>query len=305
VSAAVCTFFNRTAPFNGLVVAGMILVMIAASQLSPMGTPIFGGRSFFGVVRVVEAKDQSFHLLQHGSTVHGRQNLPAGTSCDPQAYYHPSSPVGELFRQSGLRFKNVGVIGLGSGGLACYAQAGDTWTFFEIDPLVERVARDPRLFTFLQNSPGKLDVVIGDGRKKLEESASGSYDLIVLDAFSSDSVPVHLLTRDALQLYLSRLRPGGMIAYHISNRYLELEPVVGSLAAAQRLVAVARLDDQVPAEDAARGRIGSNWVVMGATEAPLKMLQARPGWRTISEHSTRREWTDDYSNLLETVRFLR
>ena len=305
VSAAVCTLFNRTAPFNGLVVAGMLLVIVVASKLSPMGAPVFAGRSFFGVLRVIEAKDQSFHLLQHGSTVHGRQNLPAGPSCDPQAYYHPASPVGELFRESGIRFRNVGVIGLGSGGLACYAQAGDRWTFFEIDPLVERVARDAQLFTFLQNSPGAVDVVIGDGRKKLEETAPGSYDLIVLDAFSSDSVPVHLLTRDALQLYLSRLRGGGIIAYHISNRYLELEPVVGTLAAAQGLTAVARLDDRVPLADAARGRIGSNWVVVARTGEPLQRLNERPGWRLISSASSRRVWTDDYSNLLETVRFLR
>jgi SAM-dependent methyltransferase len=305
VSAAVSTFFNRTWPFNGMVVGGMLLVIIVASRLSPMGVPVFAGRSFFGVMRVIEAKDQSFHLLQHGSTVHGRQNLPAGAACDPQAYYHPSSPVGELFRESGLRFRKVGVIGLGSGGLACYSQAGDQWTFFEIDPLVERVARDARLFTFLQNSRGMAEVVIGDGRKKIEEVAPASFDLVVLDAFSSDSVPMHLLTREALQLYLSRLRPGGIIAYHISNRYLQLEAVVGTLAAAQRLVAVARLDDHVPPADAARGRIGSNWVVVASSEAPLKRLESRPGWRVISTRTTRREWTDDYSNLLETVRFLR
>ena len=124
----------------------------------------------------------------------------------------------------------MAVVGLGSGGLACYAEAGDDWTFYEIDPLVERIARDPRYFTYLQNSRGDLNVVLGDGRLTLQRATPGAYDLIVLDAFSSDAIPVHLLTREAVELYMSRLRTDGVVAVHISNRYLNLEPVLGALA---------------------------------------------------------------------------
>jgi len=150
------------------------------------------------------------------------------------AYYNAKGPVGDLFRAAGP-FTNVGVVGLGSGALSCYAERGTSWTFFEIDPLVERIARDPALFTFLQNARGQIDVRIGDGRKKLEEAAAASFDLIVIDAFSSDAIPVRLLTREALQLYISRLKPGGLIALHISNRFLHLEPVVAAVVAATGL----------------------------------------------------------------------
>ena len=151
--------------------------------------------------------------------------------------------------------------------------------YFQIDPLIERIARDPGLFTFLQNTNGQVAVEIGDGRKKLEEAAPGSFDLIVIDAFSSDSVPVHLMTREAVDLYASRLRPGGIIALHISNRYVQLEPVIAAIVAPTDLFALTKFDSDLPAADAARGRLPSHWVLLTAEADRLAPLGQKPGWR--------------------------
>ena len=293
---------NRTVVFNALVVLIALLIPIAGSGRTSLGELVFADRSFFGVSRVIEGPERAYHLLQHGSTVHGRQNLPARTSCEPLSYYNAKGPVGDLFRAAGP-FTNVGVVGLGSGALSCYAERGTSWTFFEIDPLVERIARDPALFTFLQNARGQIDVKIGDGRKKLEEAAAASFDLIVIDAFSSDAIPVHLLTREALQLYISRLKPGGLIALHISNRFLHLEPVVAAVVAATGLRGLSELEDQIPAGDAAHGRYQSHWVVIATNDERFTALGAQPGWRLLRSEVRVSAWTDDYSNLLNSIQW--
>jgi spermidine synthase len=253
------------------------------------------------VHRVIDAADHSFHLLQHGSTTHGRQEMPAVDSCEPTGYYHPYNPIGQLFAIAHGRFKRVAVVGLGSGALACYARNGDLWTFYEIDPVVERIARDPRYFTYLQNSAGRVDVVLGDGRLTLQRAMPGAYDLIILDAFSSDAIPVHLLTREAVDLYLSRLQPSGIVAIHISNRYLNLEPVLAALASRDGLTAWASVDDRIPDRDAARGRFASHWVMMARTREPLADLAGRSGWHTAAMSARVKPWTDDYSNILQVL----
>ena len=293
---------QRVAP--ALVVAVAILLTVVESSRSKRGQLIFADRSFFGVARVSVAPDGASHLLHHGSTLHGLQNLPADTACEPQSYYGSGGPVGELFGTAGPDFTNVAVVGLGAGGLACYAAPGTKWTFFEIDPLIERVARDPGLFTFLRNSQGQIAVEIGDGRKKLEDAAPRSFDLIVIDAFSSDSVPVHLMTREAVDLYASRLRPGGIIALHISNRYLQLEPVIAAIVAPTELRALTRVDADVPAADAARGRIPSHWVLLTAEANRLADLAREPGWRALKGQPGIHAWTDDYSNILKSLRWV-
>ena len=287
-----------------LVVAVAILLTVVESSRSKRGKLIFADRSFFGVARVSITPDGASHLLHHGSTVHGVQSLPADRSCEPQSYYDAAGPIGQLFGASGLDFTNVAVVGLGAGGLACYAAPGTKWTFFEIDPLIERVARDPGLFTFLRNSRGQIAVEIGDGRKKLEDAAPGSFDLIVIDAFSSDSVPVHLMTREAVDLYASRLRPGGIIALHISNRYVQLEPVIAAIVATTDLFALTKSDNDVPAADGARGRLPSHWVFLTAEANRLAALGREPGWRALRSQPAIHGWTDDYSNLLKNLRWV-
>jgi hypothetical protein len=291
---------NRTVLFNALIVLIALLFPVAGSGRTSLGELVFADRSFFGVSRVIEGPGRAYHLLQHGSTVHGRMNLPSGSSCEPLSYYHVNGPVGDLFRAAGP-FSAVAVVGLGSGALACYAAPGTSWTFFEIDPLVERIARDPSLFTFLQNARTPIAVRIGDGRKKLEEAAVSSFDLIVIDAFSSDAIPVHLLTREALELYASRLTRGGLIALHISNRFLYLEPTVSAIVAETGLRGVSKLDDRIPSVDAARGRYQAHWIVLATNEDRLAVLRRESGWRPLQNEAGVRGWTDDYSNLLDTI----
>jgi hypothetical protein len=291
-------FVNRPAAFGAM---SLMFVGVIAFGLSGAGTALFTARSFFGVHRVVEAPDHSYRLLQHGSTSHGRQELPADASCEPTGYYHRSNPIGQLFGAGAGHFEHVAVVGLGSGGLACYAEQGDEWTFFEIDPVVERIAREPQYFTHLQNSRGGVKVVIGDGRLSLERTNPGTYDLIILDAFSSDAIPIHLLTREAVDLYLSRLRSDGIVAVHISNRYLNLEPVLGALARQQGLFVLANFDNSIPDELKKRGRFASHWVLLARGPERLASLKGRPGWRSAMTNERVKPWTDDYSNILQVL----
>ncbi len=285
-------FANHTAPFG--LMALLCVGVIAFGRPSTAGNVLHAARSFFGVHRVIDSLDHSHHLLQHGSTTHGRQEMP-GTGCAPSGYHHPAGPIGQLFLISGERFPDVAVVGLGGGALACYAQPGDRWTFYEIDPVVEGIARNPRYFTFLQNSPGTLNVVLGDGRLTLQRAAPATYNLIVLDAFSSDAIPVHLLTREAFALYLSLLKPDGIVAVQISNRYLNLEPVLAALAEQDGLFALAKIDDHIPEAD--RGHFPSHWVMLSRRRQPLARLAGAAGWRPPVGRAHVRPWTDDYSNI--------
>jgi spermidine synthase len=195
----------------------------------------------------------------------------------------------------------VAVVGLGTGALACYAGPAQHMTFFEIDPLVERIASNPRLFTYLQHSRGTADIVIGDGRKLLEGMPAAVYDLIILDAFSSDSVPVHLMTREALRLYVSRLHPEGIVAFHISNRYLDLESVLAATVATEGLFAIANRDVAVPSAEEKAGRSPSHWVIFSGNRRTLASMVGQAGWRDLQVKPTVAAWTDDYSNILDAL----
>jgi hypothetical protein len=293
---------NRTAPFNAVIAVLALALLPAGAVRSLHGDLIFAGRSFFGISRVIESTDHAYRVLQSGSTLHGRENLPAGQTCVPQSYYDPAGPIGQLLRQSRRRIDDAAVVGLGSGALACYTEPTSHWRFYEIDPLVERIARDPRLFTFLATTRGRISIETGDGRKLLEAAPAGQFDIIVLDAFSSDAVPVHLLTREAIALYMSRLRTGGVVAIHISNRYLDLEPVLASIADGERLPAFGNFDEEISAADASRGRTASHWVVMGRSIEDLQGLGDTPGWHRLSPVAGVLAWTDDYSNLFRSLR---
>jgi spermidine synthase len=291
-------FAKRLNPIDiiTLVLAGIITFGGAGDN----ATVLAAERSFFGVHHVIDAPDHSFHALVHGSTTHGRQQMPAGSTCAPVGYYHPANPIGQLFQHSGRHFSKVAVIGLGAGALACYATPEDHWTFYEIDPVVERIARNQKYFTYLANARGRVGVVIGDGRIRLQH-ASDTYDLIILDAFSSDAIPIHLLTRDALQLYFSHLAPDGVVAVHISNIYLDLEPQLAALAREQQLFALANKDTIIPKQDTAVGRFPSHWVMLARTSEPLQALIGKPGWRAPDDSRHVRVWTDDYSNILQAL----
>ena len=251
-------------------------------------------RSFFGIYKVEE--EGPYHTIFDGTTIHGVQRMGDRVP-EPLSYYNPAGPVGKLFRAMGTGpgrpAARTGIVGLGAGGLACYAQPGERWTFFEIDPDVARIARDPKLFTYLRDCPGSFDVKLGDGRKSIERTRRGEFGLITIDAFNSDSVPVHLLTREALSLYLDRLRPKGLLLFNISNRFVNFEPVLANLARDLRLTcAINQL--RVNEAQSERHWDSSTWAVMTRDRGIVDRLN----WRACKRDPGAQVWTDDFSNVL-------
>ncbi len=256
-------------------------------------------RGFFGVNRVHRDASAGFVRLYHGTTLHGMQSLAPERACEPLTYYHPTGPVGQLLsaRSAGDQALTVGVVGLGAGSLAAYMGPEDDLTFYEIDPEVERIARDPACFSFLSACAPETKVVLGDGRLSLAEEPAGRFDVLVLDAYSSDSLPVHLLTREAVTLYLEKLAPGGVLAFHISNRYFDLSPVFAAHASEQGLSGLVRLDGAAT-EEAERGKTSSEWLLLARDAEDLSMVASDPSWQPLDLATQTRVWTDDFSSPL-------
>jgi len=295
----VCLAFAGRRLRLGLAVGALVLV-----GTLPVGkrttTTLFRERSFFGVVQVVDDPAAGLHRLVHGNTTHGAQSTSPERRREPLSYFSRTGPIGQALTElpGGAARSRVAVIGLGTGSLACYGEPGQRWTFYEIDPTVARVARDPRLFTFLRDCPPDIDVVLGDARLSLTRAPSHQMDLLVVDAFNSDAIPVHLLTRQALALYLDKLSPDGMIAVHITNRYLDLRPVLGDLARDAGLSGLVREDRDVPETDHLAGKSASVWVVAARRPAALGRLGDDPRWRPLEAPAKPRVWTDDFSNIV-------
>lgn len=259
-------------------------------------------RSFFGIHKVWVDGNGDYTLLSHGTTVHGVQARAPGRRGEPLAYYHEEGPAGQVFDQLDGSVRDVAVVGLGSGGLSCYRRPLQTWTFYEIDPVVLRLARDGGPFDFLETCAPEADVVLGDARLSLRHE-SRTFDLIVLDAFTSDAIPIHLLTREAVELYLSRLNPDGLLLFHISNGYLDLRPIVARVARELGLAARAQLF--VPREEA-RGTwlIASEWIVLAPDPDRLAFLNGDDRWDVLNG-SDASLWTDDFSNIVGVLRWIR
>jgi hypothetical protein len=266
-------------------------------------------RSFFGVHQVLETADGTHRLLFHGTTIHGAERVRTAEGRaiegkpEPLTYYYFGGPISDVVAAvRGARggvLTDVAAVGLGTGSLACHKREGERWTFFEIDPEVIRIARDEKLFRFLTHCAPGAPVVAGDARLTLAASVN-LYDLIVLDAFSSDSIPVHLLTREAVAGYLSRLKPNGAIAVHVSNRHMELRSVVAAVAAAEGLVAYAKLDDG--ANNFLKDyRANADVMVLARRAADLGDIPSRPGWHPADPQQGITPWTDDYSDLLRAI----
>ncbi len=272
----------------------VLCALLVASQLALLVSSDVGvidrRRTFYGSLSVKASDDQ--HLLYDGTTLHGTQFLQS-RSDEPTTYYARSGPLGDVFRSR--TFRDVAVVGLGAGTVAAYGEPGQTMTFFEINPAVVSVARDPDLFTYLTDSAADIHVVTGDGRLGLQEVPDASEDLIILDAFSSDSIPVHLLTREATRMYAARLRPGGLLAFHISNNIFDLRSVLRADADDLGWVGIVGSDD---GDDP--GATPSIWVVLAHTAQDLEGLDGRPEWTPLPSRST--TWTDDYSSVLRVLR---
>jgi hypothetical protein len=261
-------------------------------------------RSFFGVNRIQLDDSKEFLLLVHGNTVHGAEHRDPARRDEPLTYYSKEGSVGQLFSILEARggIDHVGLTGLGIGTTLCYRQPGQHWTIYEIDPIVVRFARDTRYFHYLEDCAGDTPIQLGDARISLAKAQRGQFDLLVFDAFSSDSVPVHLVTREALALYLDKLAEHGVIAFHISNRHIDLQPVLANLAADAGLVAWAQAHRTTAAMREQDYKVDSQWVVMARRPEDVGALPSDSRWRRLEPHPGLHLWTDDYSNILGAMR---
>jgi len=267
----------------------------------PPGQTLLAERNFFGVARVTLGAGGVFRYLVYGGTLHGRQFVDPARQCEPLAYNHRSGPLGDLFRQYQGRpaAGNVAMIGLGTGSMIAYAQPGESWTIYEINPAVVALAQNTNCFTFLNRcAAAPYRVVPGDARLRLREAPAGHYGLIAVDAFNSDAIPVHLLTREAIRLYVGKLADGGLLVLHISNRYLDLEPLLAALARDAELAALGRDDAHLSQQELAEGKEASQWVVLARRTEDLGLLRDDPKWTALKEQPRLAPWTDDFSNLL-------
>jgi hypothetical protein len=305
VAAAFSMLFYRR-PI--MVVASLIALFAVFDAFGHMQGGRIYERSFFGVHKVDRRNNGEFRVLSHGTTIHGAMRIrnadgtPFTGRPKPLTYYHPDGPIAETLnavphRNGGRR---LGVIGLGAGAHACNGGDGDRWTFFEIDPLVVKIATDPTQFRFLSTCAPSARLILGDARLTLAREPHHAFDNLLVDAFSSDSIPVHLMTKEALALYVDRLAPGGILTMHISNRHMELASVVASLA--RELGLVAKVKNYHPPDgvwDFDRA-VSTSVVVLARDVAHLGGLDAPAGWTSIPDRKTP-VWTDDFSNIVTAL----
>ncbi len=289
---------QRRPPAFALCIAALLL-----GSVRPPWTDdtIWSGRSFFGIYRVTESEDPARRTLIHGTTNHGGQWMPGEGVVKPTTYYTASSPAVEMLgkiraRSGGLR---IGVVGLGPGALAYYRRAGEQWRYFEIDPLIAWLATDSGYFELMPRRAPAMPIVLGDARLSLAQEPDGHFDLLVLDAFSSDAIPAHLLTQEAIALYASKLGPNGVLLFHTSNRLLDLEPVlagaVSELSFAARMGRTAHVD-----KSANPTATSSAWVAMATDAAALDALELGANWEPL-DLSRQQRWRDDFSNLVGII----
>jgi spermidine synthase len=298
-------------PLKFAAVAGILLLMGYINQ-QERGESV---RNFFGVHKIYETDNGKYRVLLHGTTVHGAEmtsrnvvQLP-GLRPVPLAYYHANSGLAktiEAARRKKPDALNVAVIGLGTGALACYARKEDSWTFYEIDQSIVDVASNPAYFTYKPICAPDAKLVLGDARLTITDAPDGAYDLIVVDAFSSDAIPIHLLTREAMAAYRAKLAPHGMVVMHISNRHLELASIVAGIAKANGLEALIN-SQQDEHENSARYLYTSTVTAIARTPADFGGLEsAESGWEPLTPDPKQWVWTDDYSNVIGAmIRHLR
>ena len=301
-------FLSRRRPVR--MTAVMLAALLLPTAISQFRGSLTMARSFFGVYRVLEVGEAGrFRVLLHGTTVHGAQDQRPGHRRTPGTYYSPEGPVGQVFEAlngpaiAAQPVERVGLLGLGVGTLACYRQPGQAWTYYEIDPVVVRLARDSPYFSFMADCGAETEIVLGDGRIQLAAAADAGYDLLVLDAFSSDAVPLHLLTAEALALYRQKTARDGLILYHVSNRHLDLAQMVARLAESQGLTAWQR-SQLIPKEEKdLYAASSSEWVIMTADPDRAALLDGLLGWQRLPADPATDLWTDDFSNIVGVIRW--
>ena len=303
VPTMVCFAF-KDRPLRFALGLGVLMAAVAAHAGYHRGNLLFAGRNFFGVKSVLLEPDGKTRRLIHGSTNHGLQRVDSPNELVPYAYYHPTGPIGDVFesyRGSEL-LARVAIIGLGTGSIATYAEPGQHFTFFEIDPEIADVAQNRDFFRFLSACRGTYDIRLGDGRQVMAESPD-RYGIIIVDAFSSDAIPTHLLTVEAIQLYLDRLEEGGLLVFHVSNRYLRLRPLLEGLAERTGLRGVFRDDLVIDDRLAAEGKSPSQYIILARKHNDFARIAQSPNWSALGVSEDRVVWTDQRSSLLPLFRW--
>lgn len=265
-------------------------------------------RSYFGIYEITRNHEKTATVLTHGTTMHGMQHLSPALRLEPTTYYAPRSGVGVVMRAGMTLYgpnASIGVVGLGTGTLACYAVPGQQWSFFEIDPKMVQIATKSGHFTFVPSCAPRARIVLGDARLSLARQPAAKFDILALDAFSSDAVPMHLLTREAFAIYARALQPEGLLLVHISNRYIDLAPVVAAAARAGGWTAL-QLDYQPSEAEAQRLATASTWIAMSRDGAAIdRMVSAAPPGTFWFELAPRRGfagWSDDYATILPLLK---
>ena len=283
----------------GIGIASVLLTVVVSKDFKQ--NIVHRERSFFGVLTVTRDVNGRFMNLSHGTTVHGMQWLNPINRLEPVAYYHLKGPAGQVFSEfSGRKKKTrIAVTGLGTGSLAAYAGPGQEIDFYEIDQTVKKISTNPAYFSFLSECKANWKIILGDARLTMEKAPPHSYGIIILDAFSSDAIPVHLLTKEAVNLYFSKLRKDGVLLIHISNKYVNLAPVLAKLADESGLAG--RLCDDE--EDDEIGKYGTTWVLLARKETDFGGLSRNNAWKKIESRETVNVWTDDFSNILSVFKW--
>jgi len=264
-------------------------------------------RSFFGVHKMAETYDGRFRLLSHGTTLHGGQRIrdnlgnPITGRPEPIMYYYDGSAMAQILDAARERTKPIryAVIGLGTGTLSCRSEPGDTVHYYEIDPAIIRISTDPKNFSFLTECR-PVTITLGDARLTLAEAPDASYDVIIVDAFSSDAIPIHLLTREAMEIYRKKIVPEGIVAIHVSNRHLELASVVAGIAKANDMVSRVNEGGDVSENDAEYVFLGTVVVAANKDEyfGPIAKSEF---WELQRPDPKQWVWTDDYSNIIGSI----
>jgi hypothetical protein len=288
---------------RALAFLGVCLALILGVQaVSPHQDILRTDRSFFGVIRISRSVVKtlgSAKLMAHGSTLHGAQFASPDLVCRPMVYYAPTTPIGQAFRtiENGHPGVRIGAIGMGAGTVAAYVRPTDSLRFFEIDPLVARLAADPANFSYIHGcAKGPVDWVLGDGRLTLAHEPAHEFDILLVDAFTSDNVPAHLLTVEAMRGYLQHIKPDGLVIIHLSNRHFELTSSVAAVAKATGAVAL-RQYYRPPAGTADFYDIGEDAMIVARDPRVLAPFETDPRWRLAQDHGVA-PWTDDYTNLM-------
>ncbi len=305
IALAFVTYLFRAQPVAyALLTGALIFPALGLHGLS--SHTLYQERSFFGVLAVHESiltneqnQPEKYHELIHGTTKHGAQRLAENLANIPLTYYSRPGPMGQLFKEYDNINKNwtIGIVGLGAGALVCYAKEQQNWTLYEIDPLVIDIASNPEYFTYLKRCSHNTTMRIGDARLSLEKEPDQKFDLLIMDAFSSDSVPTHLLTQEALALYFKKLKPNGILAFHITNRHLSLKKVLSIHA--EHLHFSALIQEFTPPQNLPLV-VATDWVVMAKkpeTLAPLSVSRLG-NWQKMPLYFDMKPWTDDFTNIV-------